>query len=52
MKELGSEVARQPDGEVVQQSRKDFSHYMTESEYFDTNRIGGSLSISLETLDH
>ena len=32
---------------------KDFSHYLTESEHiFDTNRIGGSLSRSLETLDH
>ena len=31
---------------------KDFSHYETESEFFDTNRNGGSLSISLETLDH
>ena len=31
---------------------KDFSHYMTESKYFRYSRIGGSLSISLETLDH
>ena len=31
---------------------KNFSHYMTQEEYFDTNRIGGSLSTSLETLDH
>ena len=29
----------------------DFSHYMTEN-VFDTNRIDGSLSISLEALDH
>ena len=34
-------------------AEQDFTHYMTESEYiFDTNKIGGSLSIRLETLDH
>ena len=38
---------------------KNFSHYMTQAliecqiqNIFDTNRIGGSLSISLETLDN
>ena len=32
---------------------KGFSHYMTESESFRfKHKIGGSLSISLETLDH
>ena len=31
---------------------KDFTHHMTQAEFFDTNRIGGFLSTSLETLDH
>ena len=32
---------------------QDFTHRMTESEYFHYRQIGGSLSLSLETLaDH
>ena len=31
---------------------KDFSHYRRNQNIFDTNRIGASLSISLQTLDH
>ena len=31
---------------------KNFTHYMTQAEYFRYKQIGGSLSISLETLDH
>ena len=33
-------------------AEQDFSHYMRESEYFQYNKVGGSLSICLETLDH